>query len=205
MTNAPLDFYFDFSSPYGYFAAQKIDALAAAHGRTVRWHPMLLGVDLQADRRRAAHRVAVEGRILEARLRAQRALPRHCRFPAAAAFPDSVAGAVAHRADGAARMTRRRGCAVAKALYRALLRRRASTSAQPDVAADVAGAAPDCDAAAARAAVDDPVYKDALRREVEAALAAGVFGSPFVIVDGEPFWGLDRFDQVERWLATGGF
>jgi 2-hydroxychromene-2-carboxylate isomerase len=24
-------------------------------------------------------------------------------------------------------------------------------------------------------------------------------------VDGEPFWGLDRFDQIDRWLATGGF
>jgi len=21
-----------------------------------------------------------------------------------------------------------------------------------------------------------------------------------VIVDGEPFWGMDRFDQLERWL-----
>ena len=37
------------------------------------------------------------------------------------------------------------------------------------------------------------------------AIARGAFGSPFVIVDGEPFWGLDRFDQIERWLATGGF
>ena len=41
---APIDFYFDFSSPYGYLAAQKIDALAAKHGRTVDWHPLLLGV-----------------------------------------------------------------------------------------------------------------------------------------------------------------
>jgi hypothetical protein len=40
---APVDFYFDFSSPYGYFAAEKIDALAARHGRTVHWHPFLLG------------------------------------------------------------------------------------------------------------------------------------------------------------------
>jgi 2-hydroxychromene-2-carboxylate isomerase len=38
---APIDFYFDFSSPYGYFAAEKIDA--ARHGRTVHWHPFLLG------------------------------------------------------------------------------------------------------------------------------------------------------------------
>ena len=43
------------------------------------------------------------------------------------------------------------------------------------------------------------------RREVEQAIARGVFGSPFIFVDGEPFWGLDRLDQVERWLSTGGF
>jgi 2-hydroxychromene-2-carboxylate isomerase len=27
-----------------------------------------------------------------------------------------------------------------------------------------------------------------------------VFGSPYIVVDGEPFWGMDRFDQIERWL-----
>jgi hypothetical protein len=43
-STAPIDFYFDFSSPYGYFAAEKIDDLAARYGRTVLWHPFLLGV-----------------------------------------------------------------------------------------------------------------------------------------------------------------
>jgi 2-hydroxychromene-2-carboxylate isomerase len=47
--------------------------------------------------------------------------------------------------------------------------------------------------------------KDALKREVDGAIARGVFGSPFIFVDGEPFWGVDRFEQIERWLATGGF
>src|SRR3982751_6663463 len=40
----PIEFYFDFSSPYGFLASERIDALAAAHGRTVDWRPMLLGV-----------------------------------------------------------------------------------------------------------------------------------------------------------------
>src|SRR5262245_48741612 len=40
----PIDFYFDFSSPYGYLASQKIDALAGRYGRAVDWHPFLLGV-----------------------------------------------------------------------------------------------------------------------------------------------------------------
>jgi 2-hydroxychromene-2-carboxylate isomerase len=41
---APVEFYFDFSSPYGYLAAQQIDDVAARHGRTVAWRPFLLGV-----------------------------------------------------------------------------------------------------------------------------------------------------------------
>jgi len=29
--------------------------------------------------------------------------------------------------------------------------------------------------------------------------------SPYIIVDGEPFWGSDRLDQIDKWLATGGW
>ena len=40
----PIDFYFDFSSPYGYFACLRIDGIARKHEREVAWHPFLLGV-----------------------------------------------------------------------------------------------------------------------------------------------------------------
>jgi len=92
---------------------------------------------------------------------------------------------------------------VIKALYRAFFTAGVDIS-DPDAAASV-GAREGVDAAVARAAIDDPAIKDALKREVELAIARGVFGSPFIVVDDEPFWGLDRFDQVERWLSTGGF
>jgi 2-hydroxychromene-2-carboxylate isomerase len=48
MVPAPIAFYFDFSSPYSYIASEWIEALAARHGRTVRWHAILLGVTFQA-------------------------------------------------------------------------------------------------------------------------------------------------------------
>jgi 2-hydroxychromene-2-carboxylate isomerase len=54
-------------------------------------------------------------------------------------------------------------------------------------------------------ALESPEIKERLKTEVDAALARGVFGSPFVIVDGEPFWGNDRLDEIDRWLATGGW
>lgn len=55
------------------------------------------------------------------------------------------------------------------------------------------------------AAVQNPRIKDLLKREVAAAAKKGVFGSPFIIVDGEPFWGYDRLDDVDVWLDSGGW
>ena len=39
----PIDFYFEFASPYGYLASTQIDSLAARHDRAVAWHPIMLG------------------------------------------------------------------------------------------------------------------------------------------------------------------
>ena len=53
--------------------------------------------------------------------------------------------------------------------------------------------------------VGKPETKAKLREATDEALSRGVFGSPYFIVDGEPFWGHDRLEHVERWLATGGW
>lgn len=42
-----------------------------------------------------------------------------------------------------------------------------------------------------------------LKAEIDLAMSRGVFGSPYVIIDGEPFWGFDRFDQIEALLRDG--
>ena len=43
----PIEFYFDFSSPYGYLASERIDAIAARHGREAAWRPYLMGVAMK--------------------------------------------------------------------------------------------------------------------------------------------------------------
>ena len=35
--------------------------------------------------------------------------------------------------------------------------------------------------------------------------ARGVFGAPYIILDGEPLWGNDRLIEVDWWLETGGW
>ena len=197
----PIDFYFDFSSPYGYLAAQKIDALAALYGRSVDWRPMLLGVVFRQTGMAPLTQVPIKGDY------SRRDFERSARFhdiafrmppvfPIASQAPSRIVLWAKARDPVLATQ-------LARALYAAFFQDGLDIS-NPDVAADVAGGN-GVDRAAARGCIDDPVVKDLLKREVEAAMAAGVFGSPFVVVDGEPFWGLDRFDQLERWLSTGGF
>src|SRR5690606_38630824 len=38
-----VEFWFDFTSPYAYFASLEVEDVAARHGRTVQWRPFLLG------------------------------------------------------------------------------------------------------------------------------------------------------------------
>ena len=54
-------------------------------------------------------------------------------------------------------------------------------------------------------ALNASAVKERLKTEVDAAIKKGVFGSPFIVIDGEPFWGADRLNQAERWLETGGW
>ena len=61
------------------------------------------------------------------------------------------------------------------------------------------------DAVQAEAVWSDPTWKAALKAANDAAIALGVFGAPYFIIDGEPFWGNDRRAQIERWLEKGAF
>jgi len=198
---APLQFHFDFSSPYGYLGSERIEALAARHGRAVDWRPILLGAVFKVAGTQPLTSVPLKGDYT------RRDVPRSARFHGVpfrmpARFP------IATQAPARIVLWHRSidpgGCApLVQALYRAYFVDERDIS-NPDVAADAAAEA-GFDREGARAAIDDPAVKEALKRDVEAAIAAGVFGSPFIIVDGEPFWGIDRFDQLERWLANGGF
>ena len=198
---APIDFYFDFSSPYGYLGAQKIEALAAKHGRTVDWHPVLLGAIFKQTGGAPLTTLPIKGDY------SKRDFERSARFHGLEYRPPSKFPIATQAPARIVLWLKARDPALAsrvvKALYRAYFVDDVDIS-DADRAAAVA-ATQGIDAEAARAAVDDPAVKDELKIEVGKALLRGVFGSPFVIVDGEPFWGVDRFEQLERWLATGGF
>jgi 2-hydroxychromene-2-carboxylate isomerase len=197
----PIDFYFDFSSPYGYLASTRIEALAAKHGRSVVWRPHLLGAVFKINGQQplasiplkgvyTAHDLARSARLLKVPFR----LPT--KFPVGATAPSRAFYWVSDRDPVLAKR-------LAQALYYAYFAEDRDISS-PEVTANIA-AKTGVDRAALTQALEDPAVKERLRTEVDAAIERGVFGSPYIVVDGEPFWGSDRLDQVDRWLETGGW
>ena len=197
----PIDFYFEFSSPYGYIAANLVEDLEKRTGRPVTWRPMLLGPVFKITGQPPLVEVPMKGEY------AKRDFPRTARLHGIAyyhpaKFPIGTVAAVrafywVHDRDPM--MAR----SLAKALYRAYFADGVDIGPAAAVVQVARSVGVDGDALAA--ALEDPAMKERAKREVDAALAAGVFGSPYFIVDGEPFWGCDRMPMLEEWIRTGGW
>ncbi|GAC1434580.1 MAG: 2-hydroxychromene-2-carboxylate isomerase [Burkholderiaceae bacterium] len=196
----PIDFYFDFSSPYGYFAATRIEALAAQFKRDVAWHPIMLGAVFKTTGAMPLPMIPMKGDYsLHDFARTARfhgidyAQPP--KFPIAT---QSAARAMLHihAAHG-----RHRATAFAQATFKAYFVAGTDISDPEQVA--VIASSLGLDGAAIAEGIQTPDIKDRLKTVTEQAMARGVFGSPFCIVDGESFWGFDRFDQLRHFLQNG--
>jgi 2-hydroxychromene-2-carboxylate isomerase len=198
----PIDFYFDFSSPYSYIASEWVEALAARHGRTVRWHAILLGALFQAAELKSPVSYPIK------REYSLRDFRRSARFEGVPfTQPDEFPIPTQNAARVFWWLNDSQGAPAATAWARAGLRAyftRGVMLSQPE-ALQMLAAANGIDAQQAAAAWNDPTWKARLKNANDEALAAGVFGAPFFMVDGEPFWGNDRKPQIERWLARGPF
>jgi len=198
-----LDFWFDFISPFGYFASLRIDELAARQGRTVDWHPLLVGVTvLKVMGMKPLPQTPLKGAYLArqiARYRRRHGLAL-ARDPAGTPMNPLPAARLfawlrIHR-PGHART-------FARAVFGAYWAEGQALDELPPLrGAMLAAGLP---ASLADEVLADTEAADLLRAEVDAAVARGAFGSPFVIADGEPFFGVDNLELLEEWLARGGW
>lgn len=184
----PVDFYFDFASPYGFIAAMQIESIR----RPVRWHPFLLGaVYKSAGQSPLDHRLKRDYIINVDAPRLARRLGLQLKIPAGFpehALPASRAFYWIDRQDPA------RAVAFAGIAYRQYWLHGCSTS---DAAMAVdAAASLGYDRNAVIAGVQEQSVKDRLVLENNEAIRKGVFGSPFFLADGEPFWGSDRISMI---------
>jgi 2-hydroxychromene-2-carboxylate isomerase len=191
-----IDFYFDFMSPFSYFAWQRLPDIAKLYGRTLVMHP----VDL-ADLKLHAGNTGPSARTMPIRIKYmkedQRRWARHYGVPIAT--PAHYDGSILNR-----------GCFFALDRgkiepYVTLAYRRVwGDGASMIDRALIAELAQHCGWSLAE--FDEFVGSDeALRRlqaETIAANAVGVFGVPSMIADGQMWWGNDRFDFMEDYLQA---
>jgi len=200
-SKAPIDFYFEFSSPYGYIASQLADDFEKRVGRPFRWRPFLLGPVFRITGQPPLVEIPMKGEYSKHDfLRSARMHKVPYRHPAK--FPIGTVAAMRsfYWLDDRDPAQARR---LAKALYKAYFADGIDISA-PAAVIDIAKSA-GVEGAALAAALEDPALKERAKKEVDGAIAANVFGSPFFIVDGESFWGVDRMPMLEEWIRTGGW
>jgi 2-hydroxychromene-2-carboxylate isomerase len=193
----PIEFWFDFSSPYAYFASIEITDRLERFGRPLDWKPFLLGVAYQRTGMSPLSSMPLRGDYARhdwGRIAAMLGVP----FVLREDHPfrsQALARAYYWFAD------RDRELAVdfARAAFDEYFGQGGNLADASSVMALAARLTEDVAALAEWLASDEA--KRVLRDRTSEAMAKGVFGSPFILVDGEPFWGWDRLPMVEAWLA----
>lgn len=198
---SPIEFWFEFSSPYGYFASLRIDGIAEAAGRACVWRPFMLGPVFKLTGGAPLSTVPVKGAYS---VHDWERMARMMDVPYALPDPFPILTLAAARAfywidEGDSDAAK----GFARAAYHAYFGEGRNISDRGVLAA-VAEAA-GIDAGEMEAAITRPEVKERLRAVGDEAIEKGVCGSPFFIVDGEGFWGSDRLWMVRKWLEAGGW
>ncbi len=197
-----IEYWFDFVSPYAYLTTQVIEQLAKKYDREVDWKPMLLGVVFKnTNSTPLTMRPPVMANYFK------RDMERSARF---AGLPFVLPEPFPINTQNTARVClwmKEKAPARVGEFVRQVTRTYFSQPAALNDSAWLAEqvSAMGLDGEAARAACEELYYKDSLKAACEEAVSKGIFGAPWLIVDGEAFWGNDRLPQLEKWLASGGF
>lgn len=193
---SPIEFWFDVHSPWSYLAGLRLPAVAARHGRPVRWIPIHVArlIERIGGRRPLEENPAFVRWYRDDLMRwAERVgvpIRYHPEFPLRPARALRVA-TYAIEQD--------RGPAFVLALMRAYWSDNLDISnfrVLGSLAESVG-----LDRAASEQAAGSPEFRDKVEAATESAIAAGVFGVPTFRVDGALFFGNDRIEMLDEHLS----
>jgi 2-hydroxychromene-2-carboxylate isomerase len=192
-----IELFFDIGSSYSYLAATQMQGLAERTGLHVRWRPFLLGGVFKATGNDMPARLPAKARWMfgDMTLWARRyGIPFRMpsRFPVVTLRTQRALAAAERSAPASLP-------AFALALFRAYWAedQDVTTDAVIGAAARAAG----LDDAAILAAIDAPETKELLRATTDEAVRRGAFGAPAMFVGDTLFWGNDRIELLEHFLA----
>lgn len=184
----PALWYFDIISPFAHLALTRLGAIRAR--RPIVLKPIVFGGVLKAWGQLGPAEIAPK-RVHTYRLSTHQAQAMGVpfRFPPAHPFNPLSMLRLLTALDG-------NETAVAAAFR--LVWGEGRDANDPQVLQQVADAAERPDALAL---IGEQQVKDRLRRTTEDAVAAGVFGVPSLVIDGEVFWGVDAMAMALDYLA----
>ena len=194
-----VTYYMTVVSPYTYFGHDRFVALCAKHGAAIEIKPVDLGRIFPVSGglplpKRAPQRQAY--RLFElARLKAFLGMPFNVQPKFGASGPEPAARwtLAAREVDARAALD------FAGAVMRARWAEERDIADPATLASCATGVGLTAEAIAARA--EAPEIAALYAAETQEAIDAQVFGAPWYVVDGEPFWGQDRLDFLDRKLA----
>lgn len=192
--SAPIEFLFDYVSPYAYLAWTQIHAIAKKHGREVEPVPVLFAGLLEAHGTRGPAEVPARRRYL------MKDIPRLAityGVPVNAPFAHPFNPLLALRVSSLPMEREVRRALVDRLYQAAWVERRRIVDA--DVVDEIAKEAGYGEGASAKAVL--PESKERVRAQTERAVRAGVFGVPTMLCDGELFWGCDSLPHLARHLS----
>jgi 2-hydroxychromene-2-carboxylate isomerase len=195
-----IDYFFTLVSPWAYIGHRAFIDLAHRHGATVRYKPVALGTVFPESgglplAKRHPSRVKYRSVELQ-RWREKRGLSFHLKpafWPFDPTFLDCIVVALADRGDDVEAF-------LPRALVAIFEQERDPTDPVTVSQLLTAGG---LDAPSVMKAAVAPATKAAYEANTTGALAAGVFGSPSYVLDGEVFWGQDRLDLLDDALTSG--
>lgn len=190
-----IEIFFDFASPYAYFMLPRLEELAGTHGRPLIRRPIMVWALLKAHGLPAPMEHAVRRDYMLADM------ARSARFHRMPYRQPEVMAVSTHNAARAWYGLERDDAAAARRFGEAVFRARFAEGRDIGEAGSVAaiGREAGVDAAAAMA---DQTARAALVETNREAVARGAWGSPFVFVDGQSFFGADRLPQI-AWYLSG--
>ncbi|MCK6586301.1 MAG: 2-hydroxychromene-2-carboxylate isomerase [Polyangiaceae bacterium] len=188
----PIEFFFDFSSPYSYLAATQLPAIAARTGASIEWKPFVLHAVFKATENQMPARVPAKAQYM---LKDLERWARHYNvgFRFNSRFPVNAIKAmrlvIAAEDQGRAAET-------ALAMFKAVWAEDRDVTDPKELAAIAEQAGLDVERA--MAAIESQEVKDRLRVYTDDATRRGAFGAPAIFVGDELFWGNDRLHFVEE-------
>ena len=193
-------FYYDFSSPYSYLAAERISGVFAETGaQQPEWVPISLGHLLKVTGRRpwsfeedrSADLDEIQGRARD------RGLPEVVYpegWPIDNYSLDPLRAATYAKESG-------RVVSFSLAAFRQVFAAGRDLSDRDNLV--IAAAACELHPKAVLKGIESTSVKERLRRETDRAIELGVEGIPTVAVGGELFWGDDRIEAAAKAAAAG--